>query len=207
MKTQAHCRNTGKCAYINELDKRHIHLGTFDNTRDNGPLVITVRKSKLEKRLVYAVTALSKVLTGNFWMSIGIMNSKEHQKADGQHQKYFNGILTKEFMERTLRFGQSAHGIETLSFVPSNIKYTVEDLKRLKGYPDGAPSGITPSGEAVEHEFKIPEVDGPEMSKGSIIINPEVDAGNYYLEFAYGNPDKGPKMVCFKEVIVKVVPY
>ncbi|CDR94779.1 hypothetical protein BBBOND_0110760 [Babesia bigemina] len=198
------CPKGADCAIINELDKRHIHLGTFDGL-DRKPLVITVHKSNLKERRVYAVTALSEQSTGNEWMSIGILNEEEHKEVKGHHQNYYRKILTEKFMCDTMRFGQYAHGIETLSFISYNVKLTPEDLKRLKGYPEGSQYEIELS-EDTQSMFNMPETDGPEYSKGSIMINPEVAEGKYYLDFAYGNPFGGPKMVCFKEVIVKVLP-
>ncbi|GBE60074.1 chromosome segregation and condensation protein [Babesia ovata] len=78
-----------------------------------------------------------------------------------------------------------------------------------EGDEGDAQSKTSPDADAIAEgnvPCEITSVKGPEVSKGSIIINPDVKEGKYYVVFAYGNPFGGPKMVCFKEVVVKVLP-
>ncbi|CDR94784.1 hypothetical protein BBBOND_0110810 [Babesia bigemina] len=209
--TSSHCPKGADCSFIGEFDRRHIHLGTYDGL-DRKPLVITVHKSNLKERRVYAVTALSDVGTGNEWMSIGILNEEEHKEVKGHHQKYYKNILTEMFMKRTIRVGVSAHGIETLAFAPRDVTSINDDMRRLVRDEARVQSealthvDTTQDGKEVNIPPEFTSENRIEVSKGSIIIHPDAMEGKYYLDFAYGNPFGGPKMVCFKEVIVKVLP-
>ncbi|CDR94785.1 hypothetical protein BBBOND_0110820 [Babesia bigemina] len=194
MKTATRCPDGSKCDLVNKYERRHLHLGTFDGL-DRKPLVITVHKSNLNEPRYYAITADSERATGNEWMSIGVLNEEEHKEVKGHHQNYYRKILTKQFMKRITLTGQRAHGIRAQAFISRNVRRTPEDVM-FRGCDK----------DDIDPEFMIPPPEGPEYSKGTIIIYPDAMEGKYYVDFAYGNPFGGPKMVCFKEVIVKVVP-
>ncbi|CDR94776.1 hypothetical protein BBBOND_0110730 [Babesia bigemina] len=176
-----------------KYDKRHIHLGTYDGL-DRKPLVITVRKSDLKEPMYYAVTADCERATGNDWMSIGVLNEEEHKEVKGHHQKYYQKILTKKFMRVITMTGRRAHGINAQPFISRNVRKP-QDVNCRGGNQDNN-----------DAEYTFPPPEGPEYAKGAIIIYPGAMEGKYYVDFAYGNPYEGPKMVCFKEVIVKVLP-
>ncbi|GBE60072.1 pilus assembly protein, putative [Babesia ovata] len=193
MKTPSHCPKGAECAFINELDKYHIHLGTY-NKKGDEPLVITVHKSTLDETRAYAITALSQISTGYQWICVGILNAETHCQLKEGYQE-FDKILTEEFMKHSMKHGQCGHGIITDPFVAQNAKTIANDIDAV--IPEGD-KAVTPS--------KTPSVGEPEISKATLSITPTVREGKYYVVFAYGSPFRGPKMVCFKEVIVKVLP-
>ncbi|GBE60069.1 DUF1214 containing protein, putative [Babesia ovata] len=317
IKTQSHCPKDAECAYTGGRVGNHIHLGTFNNKRDNEPLVIKVRRSKLYEPMVYAVTALSKISTGNQWMCVGILNSKELRRVKQGYPEYYNKILTEEYMEKVTMLGQHAHEIHVNPFMVLNAIDTEDELpvrdafapldigsieapsrnsvelpdhdgielpdrdtveffdsddtdaqsdttlsgdfsvgdEELDGLSDTTPGdadeseitpynvdvlendevnaqskttpddadvpennevvipskttpvdAVIPEGDKAVTPSKTPSVGEPEISKATLSITPTVREGKYYVVFAYGSPFRGPKMVCFKEVIVKVLP-
>ncbi|GBE60067.1 arabinose isomerase, putative [Babesia ovata] len=168
MKIPSHCPRGAKCALINDVDKHHIHLGTYNNEGENEPLVIKVHKSQLKEPQYYAVTADSRKATGNEWMSVGVFNAREHKKVKGRHQKYFNSILTKKFMRQIVMTGQQAHGIRAAAFVTRNFKKSVRDIKFRGGHHVEARPESTP--EAV-HVQDGDEVDAqPETTTDSVSV-------------------------------------
>ncbi|CDR94780.1 hypothetical protein BBBOND_0110770 [Babesia bigemina] len=192
MMMPAHCPKDAGFAFVTECGNHYIDLGTFNDNVDREPFVITVHKSKVDEPLVYTVAALSQISTGYQWMCVGIFNDDEHREVKGRHQKYFDDILTKEFMEHSMMYRQCVHGIQMDPFVEQNVKRTPVDAAMSEG-----DKGVSTSKTSVGQ---------PENSKAILTITPTITEGKYHIVFAYGSPFRGPKMVCFKEVIVKVVP-